>query len=72
MHWSEFKEFADGIWYPMEIKMYLRNIDNPSTIKIEEMDISPLTKEDFEFEFPEFTHVTDHIAGTSYLTTTIE
>ena len=69
MHWSEFKEFTGGIWYPMNIKIYHRHIDEPSTIKIEEMDISPLTKEDFEFKFPAFTHVTDHIIGTSYLTT---
>ncbi len=69
MHWSDFKEFAGGIWYPMNIKMYLRDIDAPVTFKIEEMDISPLTKEDFEFKFPAFTHVTDHIIGTSYLTT---
>ena len=69
MHWSEFKEFAGGIWYPMNIKMYLQHIDNPVTFKIEEMDISPLTKEDFEFKFPAFTHVTDHLAGISYLTT---
>ena len=69
MHWSEFKEFAGGIWYPMNIKMYLRHIEEPVTFKIEEMDISPLTKEDFWFQFPAFTHVTDHILGTSYLTT---
>ena len=69
MHWSEFKEFTGGIWYPMNIKMYLRDFDDPVTFKIEEMDISPLTKEDFEFKFPAFTHVTDHIAGISYLTT---
>jgi hypothetical protein len=69
MHWSDFKEFTGGIWYPMNIKMYLRDVNEPVTIKIEEMDISPLTKEDFEFKFPAFTHVTDHIIGTSYLTT---
>jgi len=69
LHWSEFKEFTGGIWYPMNIKMYLKHIVDPVTFKIEEMDISPLTKEDFEFKFPEFTHVTDEIIGTSYLTT---
>jgi len=69
INWSEFKEFAGGIWYPMNIKMYPKDIDDPTTIKTEEMDISPLTKEDFEFKFPAFTHVTDHIIGTSYLTT---
>jgi hypothetical protein len=69
MDWSEFKEFTGGIWYPMNINMYNRDVNEPITIKIEEMDISPLTKEDFYFEFPAFTHVTDHIAGTSYLTT---
>jgi hypothetical protein len=68
-HWSDFKEFTGGIWYPMNIKMYLRDVNEPVTIKIEEMDISPLTKEDFEFKFPALTHVTDHIIGTSYLTT---
>ena len=69
LHWSKFKEFPGGIWYPMNIKMYLKDIDAPTTFKIEEMGISPLTKEDFEFKFPAFTHVTDHIIGTSYLTT---
>jgi hypothetical protein len=69
IHWSEFKEVSSGIWYPMNIKMYLRDVNEPVTFKIEEMDISPLTKEDFEFEFPALTHVTDHIAGISYLTT---
>lgn len=69
IHWSEFKEFSGGIWYPMNINLYYGHIEEPTTIKIEEMDISPLTKEDFEFEFPAFTHVTDHIIGTSYLTT---
>jgi hypothetical protein len=69
MHWSEFKEFAGGIWYPMNIEMYLKDVEAPVTFKIEEMDLSPLTKEEFEFTFPAFTHVTDHIVGTSYLTT---
>ncbi|MBC8481452.1 MAG: hypothetical protein H8D47_02150 [Planctomycetes bacterium] len=69
MHWSEFKEFTGGIWYPMNIKLYLQHIEDPVTFKIEEMDISPLTKEDFDFKFPAFTHVTDHLIGTSYLTT---
>lgn len=68
MHWSEFKEFAGCIWYPMKIDMYNRDLKEPITITIEEMDISPLTKEDFEFEFPPNTHVTDDIAGISYLT----
>jgi hypothetical protein len=69
MHWSEFKEFAGGIWYPMNIQMYLKNVETPVVFKIEEMDTSPLSKQDFEFTFPAFTHVTDHIVGTSYLTT---
>jgi hypothetical protein len=69
MHWSEFKEFTGGVWYPMDIKMYHRHLEEPITIKIEKMDISPLTKEDFEFKFPDFTHVTDHVAGISYVTT---
>jgi hypothetical protein len=70
IHWSEFKEFSGGIWYPMNIKMYLRHVEDPVTFEIEEMDISPLTKEDFEFKFPGCTHVTDHISGISYVTTT--
>jgi len=69
MHWSEFKEFTGGIWYPMNIKLYLGDVNEPVTFKIEEMDISPLTKEDFDFNFPAFTHVTDHILGVSYLIT---
>lgn len=63
IHWSEFKEFSGGIWYPMNINLYYGHIEEPTTIKIEEMDITPLTKEDFEFKFPEFTHVTDHTTG---------
>ncbi|MHC5075520.1 MAG: hypothetical protein ACYTFM_03725, partial [Planctomycetota bacterium] len=69
MHWSEFKQFTGGIWYPMNINLYFKDVKEPVIVKIEEMDISPLTKEDFEFKFPEFTHVTDHVAGVSYLTT---
>lgn len=68
-HWSEFKELAGGIWYPMNINLYYRHIKVPTIVKIEEIDISPLTKKDFGFEFPAFTHVTDHISGISYLTT---
>lgn len=71
-HWSEFKEFPGGLWYPMTIKKYIRHLKVPTIFKIEEMDISPLTKEDFEFEFPAMTHVTDHINGISYVTTTPE
>jgi len=70
IHWSEFKEFTGGIWYPMNINLYYRHIEVPTTVKIEEIDISPLTKEDFEFKFPAYTHVTDHLIGASYLTTT--
>jgi hypothetical protein len=70
MYWSKYKELARGIWYPTNIKMHNRDMKDPVTITIEEMDISPLTKEDFEFKFPAFTHVTDHLLGTSYLTTT--
>jgi hypothetical protein len=69
MHWSEFKQFAGGIWYPMNIEMYLKDVEAPVVFRIEEMDTSALSKQDFEFTFPAFTHVTDHIAGTSYLTT---
>jgi hypothetical protein len=73
MHWSDFKECAGGIWYPMNIQMYLRDVEAPVVFRIEEIDTSPLSKQDFEFTFPPFTHVTDHILGTSYLTTpTIE
>jgi len=70
-HYSEFKELSGGIWYPMNISLYYRHVEKPVTIKTEEIDNSPLTKEDFEFELPAFTHVTDHIIGTSYLTTEI-
>jgi hypothetical protein len=69
INWSEFKEFAGDIWFPGRMELYFGDINEPTTLKVEEMDISPLTKEDFEFTFPAFTHVTDHIAGTSYLTT---
>ncbi len=69
IHWSEFKDLGSGIWYPMNINLYYGHIKEPTTIKIEEIDISPLTKEDFEFEFPTFTHVTDHLIDASYLTT---
>jgi hypothetical protein len=69
-HWSEFKEFPGGIWYPMNIKKYIRHLKVPTIFKTEEVDFSPLTKEDFEFKFPAFTHVTDHINGISYVTTT--
>lgn len=68
--WSDFREFPGGIWYPMSINKYLRDLKEPVRFEIEEMDISPLRKEDFEFKFPAFTHVTDHLIGTSYLTTT--
>ena len=68
VHWGEYKELVDGIWYPMNIKMYHRHLVVPCTIQIEEIDISQLTKEDFEFAFPAFTRVTDHISGTSYVT----
>lgn len=69
IHWRKFKEFSGGIWYPMNIHLYYRHITVPTIVKIEEMDISPLTKEDFEFQFPAYTHVTDHVTGTSYVTT---
>jgi len=69
MDWSEFKEFAGGIWFPGKIEHCFGDITEPTTLKVEEIDISPLKREDFEFKFPAFTHVTDHIAGTSYLTT---
>jgi len=63
INWGEFKEFAGGIWFPGKTELCFGDISEPTTLKVEEMDISPLTKEDFEFEFPEFTHVTDHTAG---------
>ena len=69
VRWSEFKEFDGRVWYPMRIEQYLKDIKEPVTVTIEEMSISPLTQEDFEFEFPASTHVTDHILGASYLTT---
>jgi hypothetical protein len=69
MHWSDFKECAGGIWYPMNIQMYLKDVAAPVVFRIEELDTSPLSKQEFEFKFPAFTHVTDHIAGISYLTT---
>ena len=52
-----------------EIKSSFGDISEVTTLKVENIDISPLTKKDFEFKFPGFTHVTDHIAGISYLTT---
>ena len=69
MDWSEFKELANGVWFPGKIESFFGGVGGTTTVKIEEIDISPLTKEDFKFKFPEFTHVTDHILGTSYLTT---
>lgn len=68
-HWSEFKEFPGGLWYPMIIKKFIKHLKVPTIFKVEEMDFSPLTKEDFEFKFPARTHVTDHINGISYVTT---
>lgn len=67
MRWSEFKELADGVWYPMNIKLFFRGNKYPTTLTIDEMDISPLTKSDFEFKFPALAHVTDETSGTSYL-----
>lgn len=58
-HWCEFKEYPGGIWYPMSIKKYIRHLKVPILFKTEEVDFSPLTKEDFEFDFPAMTHVTD-------------
>ncbi len=69
IYWSEFKEFAGGIWSPGRMELSFGDVSGPTTITVDEMDISPLTKEDFDFEFPAFTHVTDHLLGTSYLTT---
>ncbi len=68
LDWSEYKKLADGVWFPGKIENRHEG-RRASLIKVEEVDISPLTKEDFEFKFPAFTHVTDHIAGVSYLTT---
>jgi len=67
MRWGEFKEFPGNIWYPMNIKMYHRDVKSPTVMQIKEMDISPLGKGDFALEFPELTHVTDHVADISYL-----
>ena len=67
--WGDFKKSDSGIWFPWKIQTKFSDLPEPTTIKTEEIDFSPLTKEDFEFEFPAFTHVTDHILGTSYLTT---
>jgi hypothetical protein len=58
-HWSDFKEFPGGIWYPMTIKKYIRHLKEPVIFKTEEVDFSALTKEDFEFDFPAMTHVTN-------------
>jgi len=69
MDWSEFKELAGGIWFPGKIEHCFEGVSEPTTLKVEEVDISPLTKEDFKFKFPAFTHVTDHLIGMSYLTT---
>ena len=62
-HWGEFKELNAGIWYPMSIVKYIRNANEPITIKVDNCNIAPLTKKDFEFEFPESAHVTDHTIG---------
>ncbi len=69
MHWGDYKKFTGNIWYPMDIKLYIRGNDDPTVMKAEEIDFTPLTKKDFEFKFPEKTHVTDHIADISYVTT---
>lgn len=68
MNWSEYKKLNSDIWFPMYIENYFGDVENPTTIRTEEIDISPLTKEDFKFEFPPLTHVTDELLGTSYLT----
>ena len=69
IYWSEFKEFAGGIWAPGRMELSFGDGSSPTIITVDEMDLSPLTKEDFEFEFPAFTHVTDHLIGANYLTT---
>lgn len=69
IYWSEFKEFAGGIWAPGRMELSFGDVSGPTTITVDEMDLSPLTKEDFEFKFPAMTHVTDHLIGQSYLTT---
>ena len=69
MDWSEFKQLAGGIWFPEKIETRLEGVSKPTTLKVEGIDVSQLTKEDFNFKFPAFTHVTDHLIGTSYLTT---
>ena len=67
--WSEFKKLAGSIWFPGKIETCFWDVSEPTTLKVEEIDISPLTKEDFDFKFPASTRVTDYIASISYLTT---
>lgn len=72
MYWGDYKRFAGNIWHPMEIKLYVRDSEQPTIMRTEEIDFTPLTKQDFQFEFPPNTHVTDHVGGASYLTTPTE
>ena len=69
INWSEFKECAGAIWFPGRMDLSFGDVSEPTTITVDEMDISPLTQKDFEFKFPAFTHITDHLLGMSYLTT---
>lgn len=69
MHWNQFKELTSGLWCPMNIKLYNRGHKEPTTLTIETIDLSPLTAEDFHFDFPPLTHVTDELIGRSYLIT---
>jgi len=66
--WKEFKKLPDGSWFPMRIIITGKDRNNPSEFIVKNIDISPLTREDFRLEFPDFTHVTDHVAGISYVT----
>lgn len=73
IEWDDFRKSDEGIWFPWRIETKFSDVSNPSVFQVESADFSPLTKEDFEFNFPDFTHVTDHLLGTKYLTTqTIE
>jgi hypothetical protein len=67
--WENFKKLSNGMWYPMRIAMTGKDAANPAVITVKRMDVTPLSKDDFVIKFPEFTHVTDHVAGISYVTT---
>ena len=61
--WSDFKESDSGIWFPWKIQTNFSDVAEPAITEVEEVDFTPLRKEEFEFDFPPFTHVTDHLLG---------